>query len=232
MTYEPYQKSPICDLHACVENFARSFSPALPIIMDPRISRHITCDENALREALRQLADEIKKTSSLSPLVIYELDDPERSLFRFEISGTSLGFTFPPQSSLPPSIEGSLGELTILVAEDNVINQQIARECLLSLGFTCDIVNDGAAAVEAILARSYDLIFMDIHMPVMDGLLATRTIRTLPNGRHPYITALTAYAMPGDRARALDSGMDDYITKPCRIDTFSKVLRKAASRKI
>ncbi len=125
----------------------------------------------------------------------------------------------------------------ILVAEDNEINQIVAKEILTKSGFRCDIVGDGRKAVEQAQSGQYDLILMDCQMPVMDGFDATREIRRLERGGHlpagtgrriP-IVALTANAMKGDRERCLEAGMDAYASKPINpkelLSTIEQVLR-------
>ena len=107
-----------------------------------------------------------------------------------------------------------LGEsLRVLVAEDNIVNQKVAQRFLERLGHQVDIVNDGQEAVNAATRHPYDVILMDVQMPVMDGFEATREIRTaLSPG--PRIIAVTANALAGDEQRCRDAGMDDYLSKP------------------
>jgi CheY-like chemotaxis protein len=113
--------------------------------------------------------------------------------------------------------------LTIMVAEDNLINQQLILHILGNLGYEPDCVENGEQAVAA--RGEYDLILMDIQMPEMDGLEATRVIRGRP-GRQPVIIALTANAMRGDKEDCLEAGMDDYISKPVRLDELMELLEK------
>jgi signal transduction histidine kinase/CheY-like chemotaxis protein/HPt (histidine-containing phosphotransfer) domain-containing protein len=102
----------------------------------------------------------------------------------------------------------------ILLAEDNRTNQEVARNILESFGYTIDIAEDGLAAIAAARDRPYDLILMDVHMPTLDGLEATRQIRVLPGYDQVPILAMTAGTMDGDAKRCIDSGMNDYISKP------------------
>lgn len=103
----------------------------------------------------------------------------------------------------------------ILLAEDNVVNQKIALKLLEKVGLSADLAENGAEAVEFVRKAPYHLILMDCMMPEMDGFEATRQIRMLEQGqRHTPIVAITANAMKGDRERCLDSGMDDYVSKP------------------
>jgi PAS domain S-box-containing protein len=121
-----------------------------------------------------------------------------------------------------PSISG----MHILVAEDNAVNQTIAKAMLTKLGATCEVVENGKLALEALESGKYDLILMDCQMPEMDGYEATRTIRlnesadiqTIP------IVALTAHAMAGDREKCLDAGMDDYLTKPIHMKNLAQAI--------
>jgi len=120
--------------------------------------------------------------------------------------------------------------LTILLAEDNLVNQKIIIHMLAKMGYTADIVHNGREAVEAINQKLYDLVFMDVQMPEMDGLEATRVIRTLLQ-EQPYIVAMTANAMQGDREECLLAGMDDYISKPINLTDLKNMLDKFSSDK-
>jgi CheY-like chemotaxis protein len=104
--------------------------------------------------------------------------------------------------------------LRILVAEDNIVNQTFLRALLTKSGHRVDIACDGAEAVEAARDNDYDLILMDVQMPGLDGLEATRLIRQDPRWTHLPIIAMTAHAMTGDKERCLEAGMNDYISKP------------------
>ncbi|MCF7991737.1 MAG: response regulator [Thiohalocapsa sp.] len=127
-----------------------------------------------------------------------------------------------PKTAIPiPQLSGR-----ILLAEDNMVNQQVAVGMLQKLGLSVDIAEDGIAAIKQRLRERYDLILMDCQMPKMDGFEATRRIRAdeAAAGGHVPIVALTANAMPGDRERCLQAGMDDYIAKPIRLDIMLDTL--------
>ena len=115
--------------------------------------------------------------------------------------------------------------LRILVAEDVAVNQRLIVIMLRRLGLTADVVSDGLQAVEAIRMRAYDLVLMDIQMPVLDGLAATRQIHAeWPAGQRPRIVALTANAMPDDRVLCLEAGMDGFLSKPMDLAALSALL--------
>ncbi|OPZ20899.1 MAG: Signal transduction histidine-protein kinase BarA [candidate division BRC1 bacterium ADurb.BinA364] len=133
--------------------------------------------------------------------------------------------------SLAPTIASGLaapraeGEpARILVAEDLEINQVVIRGFLEELHCETDIVDNGRQALERLAARQYDLVFMDVHMPEMDGFTAMARIRERYGARRPPVVAMTASAMEGDREACLKAGMDDYIAKPFRSDDVRKIL--------
>ena len=114
--------------------------------------------------------------------------------------------------------------LSILVAEDNPSNQRVLVEMLKRMGYRPDAVADGKEVLQALKIRSYDLILMDIRMPKMDGMTASKEIRKLWPYNGPKIVAVTAFAMEGDREKCLEAGMDDYIAKPVKLDDLAKLL--------
>ena len=114
---------------------------------------------------------------------------------------------------------------SILVAEDNIVNQKVTALLLRRLGFSVELAANGQLAVEAVGQQRFDAILMDCQMPVMDGFAATARIRELSNGDVPII-AMTASAMSGDRERCLDSGMNDYLPKPVQRIDLEKMLEK------
>ena len=115
--------------------------------------------------------------------------------------------------------------LKILLAEDNMVNQRVAQAILLRGGHSVDVVENGAEAVKAVQANAYDVVLMDIHMPEMDGVTATRNIRDLdgPTGDIPII-AVTANALHGDREKYLEAGMDDYVAKPIQAEILGAAI--------
>ncbi|MEI6062597.1 MAG: response regulator, partial [Bacteroidota bacterium] len=102
----------------------------------------------------------------------------------------------------------------ILLAEDNIINQRIISALIQKTNLVMDIVSDGSEAVHAVRSNSYSLVLMDVQMPVMDGLTATRLIREEFQMKKLPIIAMTANAMKGDREKCMSAGMNDYLSKP------------------
>ncbi len=118
--------------------------------------------------------------------------------------------------------------LRILLVEDNVFNKKVALRFLEKLGYYADLANNGLEALEALRENIYDVVLMDIQMPDMDGVEATRRIRRdWPPARQPRIIAMTAHAMQGDRQHCLDVGMDDYVSKPVKLEDLVSALEQA-----
>jgi two-component system sensor histidine kinase/response regulator len=134
-----------------------------------------------------------------------------------------------PDSGLQPVAGNLLSDLTgrrVLVVEDNEINRDLASELLCDLGIRTAVAINGRHGVDEVLAQPFDLVLMDIQMPVMDGLAATRLIRADARFHDLPIIAMTAHAMRGDRERSLDSGMNDHLTKPIDPAALSAILSR------
>jgi GAF domain-containing protein/DNA-binding response OmpR family regulator len=133
----------------------------------------------------------------------------------------------PKPDTARPLIDVELGKrhpLRILLAEDNAVNQKLALRILEQMGYRADVASNGLEAVESIERQTYDVILMDVQMPDMDGLDATREIRKLTDVTQPHIVAMTANAMEGDREMCLAAGMNDYISKPIRVHELVEAL--------
>ncbi|KAM3099924.1 PAS domain S-box protein [Phormidesmis sp. 146-12] len=157
------------------------------------------------------------------------------STFYFTITAKSVLIVPPPpqlvQERSPASEEACPIDpypLRILLAEDNVVNQKVALHLLQRLGYRADVAGNGLEVLEALRRQAYDVVLMDVQMPEMDGLITTQQIHQewAPRLR-PYIIAMTANAMQGDRQTCLDVGMDDYLSKPIRIEALMRALNQA-----
>ena len=120
--------------------------------------------------------------------------------------------------------------LRILLAEDNVVNQKLALRLLQQMGYRADLAANGLEALEAVQRQVYDLVLMDVQMPEMDGLEASRRLAAFP--LRPRIVAMTANAMQGDREACLAAGMDDYVTKPIRVEELAAALARTEAREV
>lgn len=121
--------------------------------------------------------------------------------------------------------------LRILVVEDNVINQAIAQHALKHLGYIADLAGNGLEAIKAVEQKKYDIIFMDVQMPEMDGLQASKHIvKTYDVSQRPRIVAMTANAIEGDKEKCINVGMDDYVSKPIVIEDISLMIKKWGSK--
>jgi two-component system, sensor histidine kinase and response regulator len=125
-----------------------------------------------------------------------------------------------------------LGSLRVLLAEDNPVNQRLVCRLLEKRGHPVAVAANGIEALEAIKKESFDLVFMDVQMPVMDGFEAMAAIRKKEGrgGARLPIVALTAHAMKGDREKCLAGGMDGYLTKPIRPQELDEILRSYVER--
>jgi signal transduction histidine kinase/ActR/RegA family two-component response regulator len=136
----------------------------------------------------------------------------------------------PAKARIDPEL-AARHPLRILLAEDNAVNQKLAMRLLNQMGYHADLAVNGIEAIERIGREAYDVVLMDVQMPEMDGLEASRRITAQwPVGQRPRIVAMTANAMQGDREACLAAGMDDYVTKPIRVDALMQALISVAAR--
>jgi CheY-like chemotaxis protein/HPt (histidine-containing phosphotransfer) domain-containing protein len=143
------------------------------------------------------------------------------------LGATPAGVQAAPSSEGPVERLAERVPLRILVAEDNVVNQQLALLVLQKLGYRAEVTANGLEALQALEREPYDVVLMDVQMPTMDGLEATRRIhQRWPEGRRPHVIAATASAMQEEREACLAAGMDDYLSKPIRVDELAAALRR------
>jgi CheY-like chemotaxis protein len=155
--------------------------------------------------------------------------------------GTRFRFTVPmghtqepaaPRADLPAAVYAG-NQLSVLVAEDNVVNQKVVLMLLKKLGVNADLVADGAQAIEAVIGNCYDLVLMDVQMPEVDGLAATREIRSrLPLDRQPVIFGLTAHATTEYRDICLGAGMNGYLTKPLEMEKLRNLIAELSTQSL
>jgi PAS domain S-box-containing protein len=148
----------------------------------------------------------------------------------------SIPFPLADATMLPRPHEPATGPVThplqVLLAEDNLINQEVVKRMVAHLGHTVTVVADGRAAVDALRQQVYDVVLMDVQMPGLDGVAATRQIRELGTAiPQPHIIAVTANALAGDRERLLQAGMDDYLSKPIQPEDLQQALARVERTK-
>ncbi len=206
-----------------------------------------------LGKEIRKLEDSLGRAVKL-PLVLYTslggresardsqdfsaiLSKPLRQSALFDLMMTT--FAGQEQPAGRPAVEravldSSIAEnhpLRILLAEDNVVNQKLALRLLSQMGYRADVAANGLEVLQAVERQPYDVILMDVQMPEMDGLEATRQIcARIPASQRPHIIAMTANALQGDREMCLAAGMDDYLSKPIRVEELVSALGRSQSR--
>ncbi|MDH5218541.1 MAG: response regulator, partial [Gammaproteobacteria bacterium] len=171
----------------------------------------------------RQMAEQLGTRINLTS------ESGKGSTFSFTLDLEECASTERPHKTVEPSHKLENTKKThILVVDDNAVNRMIARKLLNKRGFDADEAESGLRAIELIENEHYDAVLMDIDMPQMDGIEATRKIRQLTHSHIPII-AMTAHTMQGDRERFIDAGMDDYIAKPFIHDELIEILRNYTS---
>ncbi len=179
------------------------------------------------------LSGRVDRTQIEQPELFFAiLSKPLRSARLKEAMADALASEVPVERRLTPRGGGaeSAEPMRVLLVEDNIVNQRVGRLLLEKLGHLVDVVGNGLEAVDAVSLAPYDAVFMDVQMPVMDGLTATTTIRGghPPHGQ-PYIVGLTASVLIEDHQACTEAGMDDFLTKPARLDDYGAVLARAHS---
>lgn len=141
-----------------------------------------------------------------------------------------------PKPTAPSAFDATLADrfpASILIAEDNVVNQRLALQMLKKMGFQPDVVANGEEAYQMLLQKNFDIILMDMQMPVLDGIGATKKIiAEFPPDKQPIIIAMTANAMPGDKERCLQAGMKDYISKPIKVKELASMIEQYAPARL
>jgi signal transduction histidine kinase/CheY-like chemotaxis protein len=189
----------------------------LPLVLFSSLGQHETGDDEHLFSAY--LSKPLKQSHLFDTLanVFFreKLTDDKRSTERMKLD--------PDFATKHP--------LRILLAEDNAVNQKLALRLLEQMGYRADVASNGIETVESVARQIYDVILMDVQMPEMDGLEATRQIVAKYPDSHPRIVGLTANAMQGDREICIAAGMDDYLAKPIRVNDLVESLEKTSRRR-
>ncbi|ASC72118.1 hypothetical protein XM38_030720 [Halomicronema hongdechloris C2206] len=190
----------------------------LPLVMLTSIGQYEMDEEQIKAHFAAFLNKPIKQSQLFNALIGIVHEQPIR-----------IQYSEPQKFELDHQLAEKL-PLKILVAEDNGVNQKLAIQLLQRLGYRADIVANGLEVLDAISRQFYDVILMDVQMPEMDGLTATRQIcECYPAVERPYIVAMTANAMQGDRERCLHAGMNDYVGKPIRFNDLIQALTRGSS---
>ena len=154
------------------------------------------------------------------------LNISSRSGYGTEITCTMIVGCIDNTKKSTHKAKGESGKpLKILIADDDRINSLMLKKLIEKMNHCVDSVSDGLAALEKVKQRDYDVVFMDIQMPVMNGIEALENIKNLPDSKNrPKVVAVTAYAMPGDQEKFLQAGFDDYISKPIDMELIEEAL--------
>ena len=192
--------------------------PALPLVLFSSLGRREAGDDEGLFNAY--LGKPLRQSHLFDTLVGLLGDDDAAPAAPARGAATPLD---PGMAARHP--------LRVLLAEDNVVNQKLALRLLQQMGYRADLASNGLEAIESIARQPYDLVLMDVQMPEMDGLEASRRIvARWPRRQRPRIVAMTANAMQGDREACIAAGMDDYVTKPIRVDELVAALARTEPR--
>jgi PAS domain S-box-containing protein len=216
---------PEMDGATLVAEIRRRFSErSLPVVMLTSLSS----SARQLREKHGEIGLSAYLTKPIKPSQLYDV-----IIGVFDTDKTGIGNAEEETGASPrkpDAVTSPLVPLRLLIAEDNLVNQKVALRMLQRLGYRADVAGNGLETLEAVRRQDYDVVFMDIQMPEMDGYEATAQIRRREGtSRHTTIIAMTANALQGDREKCLAAGMDGYIAKPIRQNDLVSVLKRNPS---
>lgn len=203
---------------------------SLPMIMLTSLGRSYAPDENAF--LFSSYLTKPIKAAALFDILLALFSEQETNLLTGEKQRISKPSLLPAGDNPYDKLSTNF-HLDLLLVEDNLTNQKVATLILKRMGFQADVASNGREAVDAVMEKTYDCILMDVQMPEMDGMAATREIiKRFPDPRkRPYIVAMTAHAMQGYREKCLQVGMDDYVSKPVRPEELAAALERCTKAK-
>lgn len=225
----------------CLEDAAENGQPYDLILLDfmmpgkdgLAVSEYIsksTSLKNTKIIILTSMNDDAARMRAKEVGVLATLTKPVKSSILFDAimthSAKDIARNDEKDNKIKIASDNEISNMKILLAEDNVINQKVALGILKSLGYTAVVAKNGKQAVELCNENKFDIVFMDCQMPEMDGYLATGEIRNNTINSETPIVAMTANAMKGDKEKCIESGMDDYISKPIKPDVLNEALNK------
>ena len=197
----------------------------MPVMDGLELATRLRAEPTAADRPLLMLTSLGQRPAGAEALGLVHLTKPVKAAALRNAVARALGAS--DRETTPEIAPAPQQSLRVLLAEDNLVNQKVATLLLERLGHRTDVVSNGVEALEALRLRSYDVVLMDVQMPVMDGLEATRRVReNLPAERQPRIIAMTANAMAEDREVAHEAGMDDYLSKPVRPEELAAALSR------
>ncbi|MBP2297795.1 signal transduction histidine kinase/CheY-like chemotaxis protein [Azospirillum picis] len=192
--------------------------PGLPVLLASGFAAHAVADASAFGPDVTMIAKPFSAEELLA------------QLSRIAALRGATADPLPARPAVPPAVPPDTASPRLLIAEDLAINRELLAALFRDSGYRIDLVGDGAAAVEAVREADYDLVLMDVHMPVMDGLEACRAIRAMPPPRNAVpVLALTAGSSDQERRRCREAGMDGYIGKPYDRDTLMRQVARSLS---
>ena len=187
----------------------------LPLVMLTSLGRH-ELNQQTINETFAAFLNKPIKQSQLFDVLVNVLQKQKVRVHQVQPGNSAIDHHLAERNPL-----------RILLAEDNGINQKLALQLLQRMGYRAEVAGNGLEVLEALRRQRYDVVLMDVHMPEMDGLTATRRIcAEFPIEVRPRIIAMTANAMQGDREKCLDAGMNDYVSKPIRITELVQALKQ------
>jgi len=199
----------------------------LPDMAGEQLSQKIAAmPARPLTVMMSHIGRRLKRDPSINGTLSKPIKPGQLKLLLIKLMQPKGGDDLPQKEAASPQATPRMSDLVILLAEDNPVNQRVAMAMLKRLKYEADLATDGYDVLSMLEKKAYDVVLMDIQMPNLDGLDATRLIREKKREKQPCIIAMTAYALEGDRERFLQEGMNDYLSKPIRIEELKRALER------